>query len=1278
MYLLLISLLSVISGVINFNQTNGLKNGHINDFTIDKDGYIWIGTNSGTSRFDGQRFQHMENTASMVTKTLYDPEAHIIYLATGTGLEILDCRTCSISTVPEILNTVTSLHYGTSCIWVGNRYGQLYSIDKKTRAVTIHSPDLFQDLPNSFLSICEFGEYLAIGHIAEGFSLLNISTGKVTRFIHDPDDPNSLPGNKVYALFHDSASRLWLGTNKGLALFNPDNSTFSIFRYDSKDRGSIISDNVKYITELSDNKLWIGTDVGGISVLDLGQIRYGFTGKVRFVNIESTENEYGLSSKNIRSIGEDKYGNIWVAHYGNGLDCIPKKGGLFHSIPYKNTEHSNINKPISSLAFDDEGNLWMGTYNEVVVLKNKQIIRKYPLESHISRSNALVYTILHDGDFVFLGLYDHGLLRLNKKDGSITKLSIGSDVDVNHLWKDHDNSIWIGTKTGIVHLSQTPENKIIDIPKPMQGISSYGFTRDSEGRLWIGGYGVGMCILSEDYSTLHTIRETRGSNSIIHQIHLDREKNEVWIAAKGGMHKINVSGNPDTFKTYGMKDGMIDSYVRALCTDRNGNIWFSTDIGISMIETNTGKIRNYGIEHGVVKGNYIDGASAISPDDGSIWFGSQGGLCYFHPDIILTNNLTSEIDIHEFNGIPYNGDFIRLNHKNRLNIRFGMKDFVQNNRVEYAYRLNGTDNDWIEIGTRSEVELLNLPWGHNTLHVKAYPIGEEWRHTSEHSFEFYVYPPFLCRWYCIVLYIVLAILTLFSIIRSHNERFKEKAMLEIERDKQDFFTNITHELRTPLTLITGPLDDLAEDASIPTDIHSRIAIIRKSADQLLELVNRLLEMRRAESFNKKLSLSPTNPSSLIQEIGVQFKELNKNKEFEFIIDVPKSDIFYEVDKNIVRTILNNLLGNAVKNTDTGFIRLKLEYINMKSENSEMLISVTDTGCGIPHDQIEKIWGYMYQIENSRQLTGSGIGLPLVKSLAELHGGKVSVRSVPGKGSTFYISIPVQVSSTTNGCPSNDKSIASEKIMLIIEDNTDICEYISDNFRNDYTTLCACDGSEGLMLARKHIPDIIITDLMMPGMNGFELIRAVRNDITISHIPIIVLTAKDQADDRQEAYELGVDSFITKPFNTSLLRSRINNILDRRRREIKRLVTKSLNEGFPIKKESMENITRLDREFLNDFTKIVHENLSNASLDLTFMQEHFHMSHSTLYRKVKGLTGLSVNGYIRKIRLNMALKMLQEEGTNVSETAYSCGFNDISYFISCFKNEFGSTPSEKRR
>ena len=566
----------------------------------------------------------------------------------------------------------------------------------------------------------------------------------------------------------------------------------------------------------------------------------------------------------------------------------------------------------------------------------------------------------------------------------------------------------------------------------------------------------------------------------------------------------------------------------------------------------------------------------------------------------------------------------------------------------------------------------------------------------------HIHPPFWLAWYAKALYILLIVTGIYVWFRFYKRKLMLENSLELERKKSlneqelnnerlRFYTNITHELRTPLTLILGPLEDLINDSNLSAYYSNKVKVIHSSAIRLLNLINQILEFRKTETQNRKLTVAKGDLGNLVTEIGLRYKELNRNEKVKFHIQVQPKEAKLYFDADIISTILNNLLSNAIKYTPEGEINLIMHRIDDK-DNRYMEIVVNDTGYGIDADALPHIFDRYYQVKGKHQASGTGIGLALVKSLADLHEGTLYVESEIGKGTTFTFRILAENTYPDALHKEEKETVIQEEIekpeeeeeekedtdirpmILVVEDNDDIREYIASSFSSNYRIITAINGKEGLEQALNQIPDIIISDIMMPEMDGIELCKLVKEDIRTSHIPVILLTAKDSIQDKEEGYESGADSYLTKPFSAKLLNSRVHNLLESRKK-LALIVANRTKELKPEQQEETIKLNKLDEEFLTKFTTIVEENIDMEKMDMSFMMEKMNMSHSTLYRKIKSLTGMSGNELIRKIRLKNSLRLLMEEGHNISEAAYASGFNDLGYFRSCFREEYGMAPSE---
>ena len=593
--------------------------------------------------------------------------------------------------------------------------------------------------------------------------------------------------------------------------------------------------------------------------------------------------------------------------------------------------------------------------------------------------------------------------------------------------------------------------------------------------------------------------------------------------------------------------------------------------------------------------------------------------------------------------------------------------------------------------------------------IKTRIRNQEWSDEIS-SIEIIIAPPLWLSWWAKLLYVISGVGLLFTGLWAYKRKLNLEYLYESEKKNHEqeqelnderlrFYTNITHELRTPLTLILGPLEDLVKSNTLSSKDHHRISVIHQSAVRLLNLINQILDFRKTETQNKRLCVTKGNLTSAVYETGLKYKELNNKPEIQILIEVEEENMVLFFDKEVITMILDNLISNALKYTEKGYIRIRAEWVTENGIRYAQL-SVEDTGYGIGQDALAHIFERYYQESGEHQASGTGIGLALVKNLVKLHEGDIQVKSLPEIGTTFYLRLPAgntypqalhgedihtdkqdgKEEEPIEKQEVADKDKNARLIILVVEDNADIRDYIADSFTDLYEIKTAANGKEGLQIATDCIPDIIVSDIMMPVMNGVVMCQKLKADIRTSHIPVILLTAKDSITDKEEGYQAGADSYLTKPFSAGLLQSRISNLLTQRR---------LLSERFAIrpdkpKKQSMEekraiiteSMNKLDKEFLDKITNTITEGLAAAeNIDITVLSNVMCMSSSTLYRKVKALTGMSTNEYIRKIKMQLAEKYLLEGKYSISEIAFKVGINSNVYFRQCFKEEFGMSASD---
>mgnify|MGYP000408821328 FL=1 len=766
---------------------------------------------------------------------------------------------------------------------------------------------------------------------------------------------------------------------------------------------------------------------------------------------------------------------------------------------------------------------------------------------------------------------------------------------------------------------------------------------------------------------------------------------------------------PNVFVSFGAKEGLENTQVRAIQEDHDGYIWISTNGGISRLDEKNKRFYNYNYHDGIPMGDFMDGSTCITPD-GTLFFGSQNGACYFNPRELSSPREVSPVTITQFFiynkqtesrdtrlPVPISNRIVELPYnQNTFNISFNVLDYTQSSQVEFSYMLEGLENAWYSTQGDNQVTFRNIPHGNYVFKVKTRFRNQEWNENAA-QLTVVIAPPLWLTWYAKLGYVILFIFALYALLRFYKRKLDLESSLEVERkqslNKQElneerlrFYTNITHELRTPLTLILGPLEDLLSDATLSPKHANKISIIHDSATRLLNLINRILEFRKTETQNRKLSVAKGDLGQLVQEVGLRYKELNPNNKVNYHIHIETEDteIFYDAD--MITIILDNLMSNAAKYTSEGDITLSLRSVE-ENQIKYTEISVCDTGHGIDAEALPHIFDRYYQAKSKYQASGSGIGLALVKGLSELHEGILKVESAVDTGTTFTLRLltentypnaihaqhdmekkPMDAEETTI----TDTPTENHPIVLVVEDNADIREYIRSSFTDIYEVITAKDGKEGWELAQARIPNIIVSDIMMPVMDGIELCKRIKEDMRTSHIPVILLTAKDSLQDKEEGYASGADSYLTKPFSAKLLHSRINNLLETRKKIASLL---ALADTQPKQESAVSSLNKLDNEFLQKITQIIEENLEMEKMDIAFIADKMCMSHSTLYRKIKGLTDMSANEFIRKVKMRKGVELLMSGQYTISEIAYMIGFSSVAYFRQCFKDEYGMSPSD---
>lgn len=1328
-----------LGAVIQLGVSEGLSNGFVTSIAEDANGNIWVATEDGLNRWNGVTFRsYLPGNSGIAASELNciiripGDDRHMWIGTQYNGVCIVDIETGTFErlTVPalithDIANITPAQQNG---IWITHyHYGpQLYNPTTGKAATPV--TNIVSELPRKSWTTAEGGDHkLYVGHVDAGFSIVDTIQRKFINYTYP-----ELPGNSVYAVYIDKNDNVWLGTDGGVALYNTSTRSINKFVHDPDNPESIRRGAIHSIYQMRNGEIWFATSQGGISILDVKSYTYRDIKDATFRSIPINSYPDGTSSAYIRSIFQDSHGNIWLGNYRAGVDFISRMPELFSRINYLNDYGSNRYNAVWCSTTDMNGEIWMGAENEIVKLdKNDHVAERVPLPDVRNDNATFARAILIDDNsgLIWTGTNERGLMVYNPRSKQWTQKTLPSS-NIRTLAANGD-SILIGTNNGLykAHRTSLATNASDRINRQLSDLVINSISIDKNGHTWIGTLGKGLHIFDSNGKLLANHRIDNGfpSNTVNNIIH--GKDGSTWIATRLGLVRFNYDSLSKYHKIETV-DQMGITHVMSIAEDYNGQIWLTSNKGIVKVSPKTEAGSLYSGNVTIPLHSFVEGTTASDNSD-AIFFPSINGMIKVNPQrstapiehvgIQATDLMTfnsEDINNNSAHSIGIHNKSVTLKHnENTFAITFSIPDYAQMEHAEFAYNLKGLNDFWTETRGENVAAFRDISPGTYRFLVRQRQNGGIWD-TPECILTVTVKPPLWLTWWAKTIYliIILAIVTAFIALYRHRYEMKRSLELERERNKNRqtlneerlrFYTNVTHELRTPLTLIMGPLEDIVSDPTLPGKFSYKLQTIRNSANSLLNLINGILEFRKTETQNRQVIVRHGSLANLIREIGLRFKELNQNTNVKITLDIENEspDIYF--DSEMLTTIVNNLMSNAMKYTQKGEITLAFHTVTSSDGTRRSVLSVTDTGFGISPKALEHIFERYYQENGAHQASGTGIGLALVKNLADLHQATLEAASVEGKGSVFTLSLltdnnypdalhaehTLPTQNTTSQSDENSGMTTepgydnSRKKILVVEDNDDIREYIRQTLADYADIITATNGLEGLDLAQKQQPDIVISDIMMPEMDGIAMCRALKNDLVTSHIPIVLLTAKDSLSDKVEGYESGADSYLTKPFSAKLLKIRIHNLLLTRRRAaeyiLRQTVVNAPDEPDQLtdtqqpepQNDPTAALTPYDRHFLDKLLLIINENLANEDLSVVFIADKMCMSNSTLYRKVTALLGISPNEYIRRIRISKAVELLRSRQWSITDIAFKTGFGSHSSFGKVFKKEFGMTPSE---
>lgn len=1285
---------------------DGLSQSEVYCFLEDKYGFMWIGTLNGLNRYDGYTIENFHTEKdnkhaipNTTIRALCEDENDRVWIGTENGICYYNQYTEKINQIDfnDSSLKVSSLLYDNQKLFIASNLG-IFLIDFKNANLKPKKLNVgsFKEYKNiKSIKKSDHGVYWMLGNNNIVSFYLTENSNTIVEI-----DKTTLNEEIIFKdLEIDKTGNLWITTEKNGLIRYHIGKKQSTFYLPNKNNYSIAS---KYCSKLlidKDDNLWVSTRDKGISFLAKNEIK-NKTFQFKTISYHA-KNKNGLSSNLIYRIYATRDKTIWIGTIGSGIDIYDASQNNFKYLSTEsiNSENTTKNHFIRSLFLDSKDNLWIGKQNNGLYIHQKNETRKVGFETqnifHISHYKNNLY---------FIGT-SFGLTLISYENNQISIIDQIFNSACLDLIQIDENTFYAASVYGLKKF-QLNNLKLSNIKTITTHNTRVLYFDKKSSYIYVGTEGNGLLLLGVKDEKIHSSYTTKNSSissNYIRAIALDNNEN-IWIGTYEGLLKAEPVKNKLTFKKFTLADGLPNNMIQSIINSNDGNLWLGTNFGLTKLNVEKENFINYSIIDGLQSNEFSENTCVLNQKNNRIYIGGNNGITYFSPEDIRISKSIAKPVFTKFrlgnkmitprNKYKNNESILRTkkiyldSDENNFSIEFSSMLHTSAIKSKYQYKLEGYDDMWWFTDAKSRrATYTNLPHGTYTFKVKATNADGVWNNKPT-SVGVFIDTPFIYTNTAYATYILTILFLIYFIVTFFLTKEKEKLsnlnsqkLAEINTIRTEFFMNASHDIRTPLTLISTPLNSLIKNFSFSPEVDGQLRVIKRNVKKLKHLTDQLLDIRKAETAKLKVNYQNIEYISFVNEEISHFDYQLKEKGLSLEFNSTENQSFVKIDTDKISKIIFNLLSNALKNTEKGGIKIIIDFDSKLEKQPYIKTSIIDSGTGIPKSEISKIFNRFYQ-ENKFNSKGYGIGLAHCNELINIIGGKLKIESKLEEGTKIDFYIPyIKGTTNTKEIQYKQEEIEEEFIsknntkhkILLIEDNAEMRFYIKYELEKQFEVVEAIDGSDGIIKALDVLPDLIVTDNMMPNLTGIEMCQQLKQNIKTSHIPIIILTANPDENLHLKSIKIGADDFLSKPFDMIFLELKIENLI-KNRETLKNKYLKNLN----LSPADVE-VDSIDDLFVKKLKTIIEKEVSNSEFNVSALEKEIGMSHANFYRKIKTLTGMSGIEILNDFRLKRAYQLLKDNGNiRINEVTYMTGFTNPKYFSKIFKEKFGVSPSQVKR